>query len=52
MNVIKQEYISMVLQMLQDKTVPSFLKADTFNELKEKENRNTGRYRYKNDKRE
>lgn len=31
-------YISMVLQMLQDKTVPSFLKADTFNELKEKEN--------------
>lgn len=31
-------YISMVLQMLQDKTVPSFLKADTFNDLKLKEN--------------
>lgn len=31
-------YISMVLQMLQDKTVPSFLKEDTFNELKGKEN--------------
>lgn len=31
-------YISMVLQMLQDKTVPSFIKADTFNELKGKEN--------------
>lgn len=31
-------YISMVLQMLQDKTVPSFIKAATFNELKEKEN--------------
>lgn len=31
-------YISIVLQMLQDKTVPSFLKADTFNELKDKEN--------------
>ena len=31
-------YISMVLQMLQDKTVPSFLKKDTFNELKAKEN--------------
>lgn len=31
-------YISMVLQMLQDKTVPSLLKADTFNELKAKEN--------------
>ncbi len=30
-------YISMVLQMLQDKTVPSFLKADTYDELKAKE---------------
>lgn len=30
-------YISMILQMLQDKTVPSFLKADTFVELKAKE---------------
>lgn len=31
-------YISMILQMLQDKTVPSFLKADVFNDLKAKEN--------------
>lgn len=31
-------YISMVLQMLQDKTVPSFLNSDTFNELKTKTN--------------
>jgi len=30
-------YISMVLQMLQDKTVPSLLKADVFNELRTKE---------------
>jgi len=31
-------YISMILQMLQNKTVPSFLKADVFNDLKAKEN--------------
>lgn len=30
-------YISMILQMLQDKTVPSFLRADIFVELKSKE---------------
>lgn len=30
-------YMSMVLQMLQDKTVPSLLKADVFNELSTKE---------------
>lgn len=30
-------YISMVLQMIQDKTVPSLLKADVFNELRKKE---------------
>jgi len=30
-------YISMILQMLQDKTVPSLLKADVFNELYTKE---------------
>ena len=53
-------YISLVLQMLQDKTVPSFLKADTFNELKTKENNqilidlyelkeNTGNYFLKDD---
>ena len=29
-------YISMVLQMLQDKTVPSFLNANTFDDLKKK----------------